>query len=118
VIQRLLMRPTKAAQRLIVPRTVGPSQPGIAGRLLKRLRKANIVRTHWRPISAPMRQELVDCFRDDVDLLGRLLNRDLRLWLDVETHSAPPQQRGATAAGEERTPSPEVDRLAQRRRFP
>src|SRR5262245_47477961 len=70
-IQRLLMRPPKMAQRL-VPRTVGPSRPGIAGRLFKRLRKANIVRTQWRPISAAMRQELIDCFRDDVDLLGRL----------------------------------------------
>jgi hypothetical protein len=100
VIQRLLMRPPKVAQRL-VPRTVGPSQPGIAGRLLKRLRKANIVRTHWRPISASMRQELVDCIRDDVDLLGRLLNRDLKYWLDIETKSAANQRLGAIAAAKD-----------------
>jgi hypothetical protein len=97
VIQRLLMRPPKVAQRL-VPRTVGPSQPGVAGRLLKRLRKVNIVRTHWHPISASMRQELVECIRGDVDLLGRLLNRDLRHWLDVEMKSATNQQLGAIAA--------------------
>jgi Sulfotransferase family len=90
LIQRLLMRPPSVA-RLIVPRTVGPSQPNFAGRLVKRLRKANVVRTHWQPIGAHMRQELVDCFRDDVDLLGRLLSRDLGHWLDVETPSAVPQ---------------------------
>jgi hypothetical protein len=92
VIQWLLMRPPKIVQRLI-PRTVGPSEPGIAGRLFKRLRKANIVRTHWRPISASVRQELVDCVRGDVDLLARLLNRDLSHWLAVETQSAITEQR-------------------------
>jgi sulfotransferase family protein len=87
LIQRLLMRPPRVA-RLIVPRTVGPSRPNFAGRLVKRLRKANVVRTHWQPIGTHMRQEIVDCVRDDVDLLGRLLNRDLGHWLDVETPSA------------------------------
>jgi hypothetical protein len=80
-IQRLLMRPPKVAQRLVVPRTVGPSKPGLAGRWYKALRKRNIVPTSWRPLSAPMRRELVECFRDDVDLLGRLLHRDLGSWL-------------------------------------
>ncbi|HTN70191.1 MAG TPA: hypothetical protein VMO00_03795 [Methylomirabilota bacterium] len=81
-IQRLLMRPPKVVQRLVIPQTVGPSKPAIAGLLLKRLRKANIVIAHWPPISAAMRQELASRFRDDVDLLGRLLDRDLRHWLD------------------------------------
>src|SRR5262249_10633877 len=85
-IQWLLMRPPRVVQRLI-PRTVGPSEPGIAGRLFKRLRRANIVRTHWHPIGAAVRQELVDCVRGDVDLLARLLNRDLRHWLEVKTQS-------------------------------
>jgi len=98
LVQRLLMRPPRVI-RLIVPRTVGPSKPHVVGRLVKRLRKANVVRTHWQPISARMRQELVDCLRDDVDLLGRLLNRDLGHWLDVEPPSviAPPRRRMAAA---------------------
>lgn len=91
LIQRLLMRPPRVA-RLIVPRTVGPSQPNFAGRLVKRVRKANVVRTHWRPIGARMRQELADCVRDDVDLLGRLLNRDLGHWLNAEMPAAIAQQ--------------------------
>ncbi len=98
LIQRLLMRPPRAA-RLIIPRTVGPSQPNFAGRLVKRLREANIYRTHWQPIGARMRQELADCVRDDVDLLGRLLNRDLGHWLHVEAPSAisQPHRRTVTA---------------------
>jgi Sulfotransferase family len=83
-IQRLLMRPPGFA-RLIVPRTVGPSQPNFAGRLVKRLRKTNVVRTRWQPIDAHMRQELVDSVHDDVDMLGRLLDRDLGHWLDIDT---------------------------------
>jgi hypothetical protein len=99
-IQRLLMRPPKVVQRLIVPRTVGPSRPGIAGVLLKRLRRVNIVITHWPPISAVMRQELAGQFSDDVDLLSRLLDRDLRHWLDpnVETQSAVNPPRGGSVS--------------------
>jgi len=99
LIQRLLMRPPRVA-RLIIPRTVGPSQPNFAGRLVKRLRRANIVRTHWRPVGAAMRQELVSWFRDDVDLLGRILDRDLRQWLDVETPSAISQPHRRIEAAE------------------
>jgi hypothetical protein len=71
----------------------------LARRLVKRLRKANVVRTHWQPISARMRQELVNCVRDDVDLEGRLLNRDLGHWLDIGTPSAilPPHRTIAAA---------------------
>lgn len=99
LIQRLLMRPPRVA-RLIVSRTVGASKPTFAGRLVKRLRKANVVRTHWQPISARMRQELVDCVREDVDLLGRLLNRDLGHWLDVETPRANAEPHRRIAAAE------------------
>jgi hypothetical protein len=67
---------------------------------MKRLRKANVVRTHWQPISARMRQELVNCVRDDVDLLGRLLNCDLGHWLDIETPSAISQPHRTIAAVE------------------
>ena len=42
------------------------------GRLLKRLRKANVVRAPWRPISASLRQEIAASVRDDVDLLGSI----------------------------------------------
>src|SRR5262249_44147846 len=87
-IQRLLMRPPEAVQRL-VPRTLGRSQPGFTGRLFKRLRKSNIVRTNWHPISASVRQDLADLFRDDVALLGRLLGRDLGHWLDMDRQPAP-----------------------------
>ena len=88
-IQRLLMRPPKVAQRLLAPRTVGPSRTGgVVGRLLKRLRKANVVRAHWRPISASLRQEIAASVRDDVDLLGRLLQRDLAHWLDDGVRSS------------------------------
>jgi hypothetical protein len=92
-LQRVLMRPPALARRLVAPQTVGPSRPGIAGRLFKRLRKANIVRTHWRPLGAAMRREIIDSVRDDVDLLGRLLNRDLRPWLDAEARSTEGQYR-------------------------
>src|SRR5215813_14247214 len=88
VIQRLLMRPPKVAQRLVVPQTVGPSRPRIAGRIYKRLRKANIFQTEWRPISMDMSLELAERVRDDVDLLARLLNRDLNHWLDVQNGPA------------------------------
>ena len=86
-IQRLLMRPPRLARSLVAPQTVGPSHPGTVGRLIKRLRQANIVRTRWQPLGLPMRRELADCLRDDVELLGRLLNRDFREWLDDK---APP----------------------------
>jgi hypothetical protein len=94
-IQRLLMRPPKLAQRLAAPRSDGPSQPGVVGRLLKRLRKANIVRSPWRPISASLCQEIADCVRDDVDLLGRLLRRDLTHWLDEGVRAAGGKPAGA-----------------------
>jgi hypothetical protein len=99
LIQRLLMRPPRVA-RLIVPHAVGPSRPNFAGRLVKRLRKANVVRTHWQPISAHMRQEIVDCVREDVDLLGRLLNRDLGHWLEIETPSASSESHRTSVAAE------------------
>jgi sulfotransferase family protein len=99
LIQRLLMRPPRVA-RLIVPRAVGPSQPNFAGRLVKRLRKVNVVRTHWQPISAHMRQEIIDCVREDVDLLGRLLNRNLGHWLNVETPSASSEPHRRSVAAE------------------
>lgn len=35
-----------------------------------------------RPLSSEMRATLVDYFRDDVERLGELLNRDLGAWLD------------------------------------
>jgi hypothetical protein len=47
-----------------------------------------------------MRQKIVDCVREDVDLLGRLLNRDLGHWLDGETPSAVSQPRRRMAAAE------------------
>jgi hypothetical protein len=94
-IQRLLMRPPKVAQRLLAPPTVGASRPGVVGRLLKRLRKANVIRTHWRPISAALRQEIAACLRDDVALLGRLLQRDLTHWLDDQTRSSDDKPAGA-----------------------
>jgi hypothetical protein len=102
VIQRLVMRPPKLVRRLIVPEAVGASKP-IARRLLKWLRNANIVTSHWRPLSGPMRQEFVNSFREDVDLLGRLLDRDLGSWLDAEERAHAGQRRGA------------IDRYASRR---
>src|SRR5262249_55337222 len=53
-LQLLLMRP-KLSQRLVGP-MVGPSQRSFIGRALKRLKKANIIRRPWQPISAAFRQ--------------------------------------------------------------
>ena len=84
LIQRLLMRPPAVAQSLLVPKTGRPSHLNVAGQLRKRLRRANVVRRHWPAISRSLRQELAHCFPDDVELLGRLLDRDLTPWLDAD----------------------------------
>ncbi len=88
LIQRLLMRPPTLAKHIASPAAVGPYNTTLAGRLLKQLRKKNVIRTAWLPISSATRQELVSCFRDDVVLLGNLLNRNLRHWLDEPSPSA------------------------------
>jgi sulfotransferase family protein len=81
LLQRLLMKPPAVGRRLLVPKAGRPSHLSFAGQLRKRLRRANVVRRHWPAISMSMHQELVHCFRDDVELLGRLLNCDLTHWL-------------------------------------
>ena len=114
-IQRLLMRPPKLAERL-APRTVGPSRPGVVGRLLKRLRKANVVRAPWRPISAALRQEIAACVRDDVALLGRLLQRDLTHWLDDERRHSGDKPAGAPVGRTDQARDGTVVRLKDARR--
>jgi hypothetical protein len=84
LIQRLLIQPPALAQHLLAPKTGRPSHRSVAGRLRKRLRKANVVRRHWPAISTSMRHEVANSCRDDVELLGRLLGRDLTHWLDAE----------------------------------
>lgn len=81
VVHRLATRVPEAIARLTHMHLTEPSKRPFPFRLLKRLRKSNIVRTKWRPIDATLREELTACFRDDVALLGRLLNRDLHHWL-------------------------------------
>lgn len=70
-------------------RTVGMTR-GLG--LARRIRKLNSRPAQRASLSAAMRAELADYFRDDVETLGALLGRNLaRQWL-----SPPPVMRGAT----------------------
>lgn len=83
LIHRLVTRPPDLIARLVHDRLREPAQRPSPLRLLRRLRKSNVVLTEWCPIGATLREEIAACFRDDVALLGRLLGRDLRHWLEV-----------------------------------
>ncbi len=52
-------------------------------RILEPVRELNRQREARAPISAGLRAELADSFRDDVRLLGQLIGRDLSAWLAV-----------------------------------
>jgi Sulfotransferase domain len=44
----------------------------------------NTTKQERLPLSPELRAELVETFRDEIQLLGRLLNRDLSHWLELE----------------------------------
>jgi hypothetical protein len=51
------------------------------GAVKKKLVDLNTVKARRPPLSPELRAELVEAFRDEVALLSRLLNRDLRHWV-------------------------------------
>jgi hypothetical protein len=50
------------------------------GAVKKRMVELNTVREGRQPLSPEFRIELVESFREEVALLGRLMNRDLSHW--------------------------------------
>lgn len=57
-------------------------------KLHRRIMEMNKRRVHKQPISPKFRAELYDFFREDVALLGRLLDRDLSHWMNCGSASA------------------------------
>lgn len=94
ILQRLLMRPPILTRRFMagaaMRRRINTSQKEkkdrpLAIRAIDRTRKALL---KWNQTEAPpvqlspeLRQEIREAYRDDVDLLGRLIGRDLSHWL-------------------------------------
>ena len=76
----LLGRPPKPLVKLyyFVGRTIGWNVPL---KLLRTLRRLNSQNAKRQPLGQDMRAVLIDTFRDDVQKLGRLLDRDLSHWL-------------------------------------
>jgi hypothetical protein len=53
------------------------------GTVARKLVALNTVKERRPPLSPEFRAELVEAFRDEVALLGRLLERDLSHWMEA-----------------------------------
>jgi Sulfotransferase domain len=72
-------RPLRSAFRGL-KRAVGGDSIGTVARKIVAL---NTIKERRRPLSPEFRAELVEAFRDEVALLGRLLERDLSHWMEA-----------------------------------
>jgi hypothetical protein len=55
--------------------------PPLGWGIFKHLRKVSIQESPRKPLSEELHTELIDAFRDDIELLSQLTERDLRHWL-------------------------------------
>lgn len=94
-LHKLLYRPGATTQKLMLAAERAHSDPSagsdaagaadrkpLAKRLRKRLKRWNAAPEKPAPLSARLRKELADRFAGDVEQLSKLLDRDLRHWLE------------------------------------
>ena len=100
-LQRLLKRPPKAVRSALagekfhtrekkVGSTQGPALSAIF-RVRKRLLRWNKIPAKRQPIDPAVRQQIIDCLREDVILLSRTIDRDLSHWLGGVPEAKPEQ---------------------------
>jgi hypothetical protein len=94
LLHELTTRPPGVRVSVKLARMKARDDPPLFIRALRVLRKANVKTTQWRPLSAAMRDEIVETLRDDVLLLSSLVGRDLRDWFERPDDSAAPNPRG------------------------
>jgi len=81
-LARLLKRPPAPIRRLkLAARRAFPAQAKAIGSVVHGLNQRPQAPG---PLAAPLRQEMAAAFKDDVSLLGELLNRDLSHWCQAE----------------------------------
>jgi Sulfotransferase domain len=81
-LARLLKRPPAPIRRLkLAAKRAFPAQTKAIGSVVHGLNQRPEQR---RPLAAPLRREMAAAFKDDVSLLGELLNRDLSHWCQAE----------------------------------
>jgi hypothetical protein len=93
LLHELTTRPPGVGVSVKLARMKARDDPPLFIRVLRVLRKANVKTTQWRPLSAAMRDEIVETLRDDVLLLGSLIDRDLREWFERPVNTVVPSPR-------------------------
>ena len=93
LLHELTTRPPGVRVSVKLARMKARDNPPLLIRALRVLRKANVKTTQWRPLSAAMRDEIVETLRDDVLLLSSLVGRDLRDWFERPDDSVAPNPR-------------------------
>jgi Sulfotransferase domain len=78
-LSRFLRQPPASARWL--KHAVRRYLPGHSRRLGALISRLNTRPGRPRPLSAPLHREMIETFRSDVTLLGKLLGRDLQHWL-------------------------------------
>ncbi len=99
LLHELTTRPPGVRLTIKLAQMKARKDPPLLIRALRALRKANVTTTKWRPLSAAMRDEIVETLRDDVLQLGSLVGRDLRDWFERPgSLAATPNPRGSCPA--------------------
>jgi len=83
-VGRLIIRPPRAIMRPVyhLKSLLGIERTGI----LRRLQKMNADKKKRSPLRPEFRAELVEAFREEVEKLETILNRDLSHWLKDDSH--------------------------------